>query len=75
MHRPPTADEIRAKSDKLNQFGWMLTIDTLANFDITKWNNVLSQSYERTIIKLLINRERMEYQRRYAEAVSQSESR
>ena len=53
----------------------MLTIDTLANFDITKWNNVLSQSYERTIIKLLINRERMEYQRRYAEAVSQSESR
>jgi hypothetical protein len=71
LHRPPTADEVRAKSDKLNQFGWMLTIDTLANFDITRWNHVLSQSYERTIIKLLINRERMEYQRRYAEAVSE----
>ncbi len=48
----------------------MLTIDTLADFDITKWNLVLTQSYERTIIKLLMNRERMEYQKRYAESVS-----
>lgn len=47
----------------------MLSIDTLANFDITKWNEVLTQSYDRTIIKLLMNRERMEYQKRYAEAV------
>jgi hypothetical protein len=49
----------------------MLSIDTLANFDITKWNAVLSQSYERTIIKLLMNRERMEYQKRYAEAAKE----
>jgi hypothetical protein len=48
----------------------MLTIDTLANFDITRWNHILSQSYERIIIKLLINRERMDYQKRYAQAVS-----
>jgi len=49
----------------------MLTIDTLANFDITRWDAILTQSYERVIIKLLINRERMEYQRRYAEAVNE----
>jgi hypothetical protein len=48
----------------------MLTIDTLADFDITKWNRVLTQSYERTIIKLLMNRERIEYQQRYAQAVN-----
>ncbi|RKR84897.1 hypothetical protein BDD43_5150 [Mucilaginibacter gracilis] len=53
----------------------MLTIDTLANFDITRWDNVLSQSYERTIIKLIINRERTEYQKRYAEAVNQVDKR
>jgi hypothetical protein len=47
----------------------MLSIDTLANFDITKWNEVLTQSYDRTIIKLLMNRERMEYQKRYADVV------
>ena len=69
MHRPPATDEIRANAAKLNQFGWMLSIDTLANFDITKWNEVLTQSYDRTIIKLLMNRERMEYQKRYAEVV------
>jgi len=48
----------------------MLSIDTLAGFDITKWNQVLTQSYDRTIIKLLINRERMEYQKRYADVVN-----
>jgi hypothetical protein len=48
----------------------MLTIDTLADFDITKWDHVLTQSYERTIIKLLMNRERTEYQKRYSEAVN-----
>jgi hypothetical protein len=47
----------------------MLSIDTLANFDITKWDEVLTQSYDRTIIKLLMNRERMEYQKRYADVV------
>lgn len=69
LHRPTSVDESRANSAKLNQFGWMLTIDTLANFDITQWNAALTQSYYRTIIKLLINRERMEYQKRYAEVV------
>jgi len=49
----------------------MLSIDTLAGFDITKWNQVLTQSYDRTIIKLLMNRERIEYQKRYAEVVNQ----
>lgn len=48
----------------------MLSIDTLANFDITKWNEVLTQSYDRILIKLLMNRERMEYQKRYAEVVN-----
>jgi len=47
----------------------MLSIDTLANFDITRWNDVLTQSYDRIIIKLLMNRERMDYQKRYAEVV------
>jgi len=50
----------------------MLSIDTLANFDITKWNEVLTQSYDRILIKLLMNRERMEYQKRYAEVVNNS---
>ncbi|MBW4889855.1 hypothetical protein KXQ82_09015 [Mucilaginibacter sp. HMF5004] len=48
----------------------MLTIDTLAGFDITKWDQVLTQSYERVIIKLLMNRERAEYQKRYADTVN-----
>jgi hypothetical protein len=48
----------------------MLSIDTLAGFDLTRWDAVLTQSYERVITKLLINRERMEYQKRYAEAVN-----
>ena len=61
---------MRAKAEKLNQFGWMLTIDTLAGFDITRWDDVLTQSYERVIIKLLMNRERMDYHKRYAEAIT-----
>lgn len=69
LHRPQSPDEVRANSGKLNHFGWMLTVDTLAGFDITRWDAVLSQSYERVIIKLLMNRERMEYQKRYAEVV------
>jgi len=69
LYRPPSTDEIRANAAKLNQFGWMLSIDTLANFDITKWNVVLTQSYDRVLIKLIMNRERMEYQKRYAEVV------
>ncbi|WP_295651693.1 hypothetical protein [uncultured Mucilaginibacter sp.] len=70
MNRPPDPAEIRAKAEKLNQFGWLLTIDTLAGFDITKWDLVLNQSYERTIIKLLMNRERMDYQKRYVETAN-----
>jgi len=70
LNRPPDPAEIRAKSEKLNQFGWLFTIDTLAGFDITKWDLVLNQSYERTIIKLLMNRERMDYQKRYSEAAN-----
>ncbi|WP_121198814.1 hypothetical protein [Mucilaginibacter gracilis] len=69
FNRKPEFDEIRAKPEKLSQFGWMLNIDILANHDITKWAEVMNQSYERIIIKLLMNREREEYQQRYKEII------
>jgi hypothetical protein len=53
----------------------MLTIDTLAGHDITKWKMVLTQSYDQVIIKLLMDRERTEFQKRYSQVIQKQDGR
>jgi hypothetical protein len=48
----------------------MLSIDALAGNDMTKWNQVLTMSYDRVLFKLLMNAERQDYMDRYREVIN-----
>jgi hypothetical protein len=52
------------------KFKYINTVNSLANGDLTKWNDILNMPYERVLTKLLLNKAEAEYQRRYSDLLN-----
>lgn len=61
------ADMMQAGVDKLNQFGILATVDTLAGNDVLKWEEVLEQRYSRVFTKMFMNKVRNDIEKKYIE--------
>lgn len=67
----PKPEQIEAKVSELEKYGWLGAIDTLAGGDFTKWNAVMTTSFERVIAKLALNRDRDLYSERLQKVLAE----
>lgn len=66
----PTAEELQAGIDTLNVFGFMNTLDALANGDILKHEEVLKQSADYVFTKLLMDYRKSKFNSKHSEILS-----
>lgn len=66
-----TTEQMRAGIDKFNQFGRTNTIDTLANGDLLKYEDVLKMDVNTVLTKLKRMKIEGDYQRNYSQIMSE----
>jgi hypothetical protein len=59
----PSVDEERAGIERFEQFGYLLSIDSLAGGDILKWPKIRDIEYEQVFSKLLIDKAHNDFDR------------
>ena len=59
----PSADEERAGIDRFNKFGYLTAIDSLAGGDVLKWPEIRNMEYEAAFSKLMLDKERSDFDR------------
>jgi hypothetical protein len=59
--------EKKAGIEAFQRFSYYNTINSLADGDITKWEEIMNYSYSKLLVKLQLNKTEAAYQKRYAE--------
>lgn len=71
----PTIEEIEAGVEMLNEFGYTVSIDILANGNILEYDRILSKPYHVIFKKLCLNKTKNEIQKNYIDNVSRKNKR
>ncbi|WP_165304989.1 hypothetical protein [Pedobacter sp. SYP-B3415] len=51
----------------MDKYGLLNSVDVLAGGDIARWNDIMRMRYEKVFVKLMMNKDLVNYQERYAE--------
>jgi len=57
----------QAKSEKLNQFGLFNVVDSLANGNVLKWEEILKLENSTVLFKMAMVAQKAQYEHRYNE--------
>lgn len=75
LHSEPDGDMQRAGIHKLNRFGILSAVDTLAGGDVLRWEIIMKQRYSRIFAKLCLNKVRSDIENDYAEIMRKKQRR